>query len=74
MVVLLKAGPTDDNVILTSPECNEQGIFQKDQLVFRAGDHLVSVRSDAVAEYLLRTSVLTRSQIEQEEAAKGGLF
>ena len=55
-------------------DTNDQGIFQKDQKVFRAGDHLIEVRSDAVAEYLMKTEVLTTSEIEQEEAAKGGLF
>ena len=55
-------------------DSNDQGIFQKEQKVFRAGDHLIEIRSDAVAKYILRTEVLTKSEIEQEEAAKGGLF
>lgn len=54
-------------------DSNPQGIFVKEQRVFRAGDHLVKVSSDATAEYLLRTEVLTPSEWEQEQAQIGGL-
>ncbi len=47
-------------------DTNDRGIFQKEQKVFRAGDHLVVIRSDATADYLLRTEVLTESEFEQE--------
>ena len=47
-------------------DSNSQGIFVKEQRVFRAGDHLVQIRSDAVADYLLRTEVLTKSELEQQ--------
>jgi hypothetical protein len=55
-------------------DTNDQGIFIQEQRVFRAGEHLVQVRSDAVAEYLLRTEVLTKSEFEQEQASNDGLF
>jgi hypothetical protein len=48
-------------------DSNEQGIFVQEQKVFREGEHLVEIRSDATATYLLRTEVLTDSEIEQEE-------
>jgi hypothetical protein len=54
-------------------DTNPQGIFVKEQRVFRAGDHLVKVSSDATAEYLLRTEVLTPSEWEQEQTQIGGL-
>jgi hypothetical protein len=53
-------------------DSNAQGIFVKEQRVFRAGDHMVKVSSDATAEYLLRTEVLTRSEFEQEQKRIGG--
>lgn len=53
---------------------NAQGIFVQEQRVFRAGDHLVKISSDATAEYLLRTEVLTPSEWEQEQAQIGGLL
>ena len=46
---------------------NEQGIFVQQQKVFREGEHLVEIRSDATAGFLLRTEVLTNSEIEAEE-------
>lgn len=55
-------------------DTTDEGIFTKEQRVFRAGEHLVQVRSDAVGDYLLRTEVLTKSELEQEEAARNGLF
>ena len=55
-------------------DSNEQGIFVKEQRVFRAGDHLVEVRSDATADYLLRTEVLTADEFAAQEQQKGGLF
>jgi hypothetical protein len=48
-------------------DSNDQGIFIKEQRVFRAGDHLVKVLSDATAEYLMRTEVLTASEFEAEQ-------
>src|SRR5688500_9669045 len=48
-------------------DSNAQGIFVQDRRVFRAGDHLVRVRSDATAEYLMRTEVLTKSEFEAEQ-------
>jgi hypothetical protein len=53
-------------------DSNEQGIFVKQQKVFREGEHLVEIRSDATAEYLIRTSVLTNSEVEAEQTP--GLF
>jgi hypothetical protein len=53
-------------------DSNAQGIFIKDRKVFREGEHLVEIRSDATGEFLLRTSVLTNSEIEAEKTA--GLF
>lgn len=53
-------------------DSNAQGIFVKQQKVFREGEHLVEIRSDATAEYLIRTSVLTNSEIEAEQTP--GLF
>lgn len=47
---------------------NEQGIFVQEQKVFREGEHLVEIRSDATAKYLLRTDVLSDSEIEQEKS------
>jgi hypothetical protein len=49
-------------------DSNEQGIFVQQQKVFREGEHLVEIRSDATAEFLLRTDVLTNSEIEAEES------
>lgn len=48
-------------------DSNAQGIFVKEQRVFRAGEHLVQVRSDAVGDYLMRTEVLTPSEFEQQQ-------
>lgn len=48
-------------------DSNEQGIFVQDQKVFREGEHLVEIRSDATAKYLLRTDVLSDSELEQEK-------
>ena len=48
-------------------ESNAQDIFLQDQRVFREGEHLVEIRSDATGEYLLRTEVLTKSEYEQEQ-------
>lgn len=53
-------------------DSNAQGIFIKQQQVFREGEHLVEIRSDATAEYLIRTSVLTNSEVEAEQTP--GLF
>jgi hypothetical protein len=55
-------------------DTNEQGIFVKEQRVFRAGEHLVEIRSDATATYLLRTEVLTKKEYEAEQRDQEGLF
>ncbi len=55
-------------------DSNEQGIFVQEQKVFRAGEHLVQLRSDATATYLLRTDVLTASEIEQEASQGVGFY
>ena len=48
-------------------DSNEQGIFVQEQKVFREGDHLIEFRSDATARILLRTDVLSDSEIELEQ-------
>jgi hypothetical protein len=48
-------------------ESNPQGIFVQQQKVARAGEHLVEVRSDATASYLLRTSVLSDAEVAEEQ-------
>ncbi len=53
-------------------DINAQGVFIKDKQVFREGEHLVEIRSDSVGEYVIRTSVLTNSEIEAEQTP--GLF
>ena len=53
-------------------DTNPQGVFVQEMRVFRAGDHLVEVRSDASAEYLLRTTVLTPDEYELEQAGPFG--
>ena len=52
-------------------DSNEQGIFIQERKVFREGEHLIEVRSDATADYLLKTEVLLDSELEFEDA--GGL-
>ena len=51
-------------------DSNDEGIFVKEQHVFRAGDHLVKVQSDSFSDYLLRTEVLTKEQFEQEQKSR----
>jgi hypothetical protein len=46
---------------------DERGVFVREQKVFRAGEHLVEIRSDAAAEALLRTDVLTDSELAAED-------
>lgn len=48
-------------------ESNAQGIFVQQQKVVRAGEHLVEVRSDATASYLLRTSVVDDAELDAEQ-------
>jgi hypothetical protein len=48
-------------------DSNDEYVFTKEQRVFRAGEHLLELRSDATAKYLLRTEVLTKSEYEQEQ-------
>ena len=55
-------------------DTSSNGIFLKEERVFKGGDHLIKVLSDSVAEYLLRTEVLTKKEFEAEQAKKGGLF
>jgi hypothetical protein len=45
-----------------------RGVFLQQRRVFRAGEHLVEVRSDASADYLLRTVVLTAAEADAEAA------
>ena len=47
-------------------DSNKQGIFVQEQKVFREGEHLIEIRSDATAEYLLRTDVLSDSELALE--------
>lgn len=49
-------------------DSNEQGIFVQEQKVFREGEHLIEIRSDATARILLRTDVLSDSELEQEKS------
>ena len=39
-------------------EAGSSGIFEKQRTVFRTGDHLIEVFSDAVAEFLLKIEVV----------------
>ncbi|HEY4221057.1 MAG TPA: hypothetical protein VGO62_06935 [Myxococcota bacterium] len=55
-------------------DSNSQGIFVKEERVFRAGDHLVKIQSDSVADYLLRTEVLTKQEFDQEKASENGFL
>lgn len=55
-------------------DTNNQGIFVKEQRVFRAGDHLIEIRSDAVGDYLLRTEVLTKAEFDAQQKNQNGLF
>jgi|GEM_PF-737396 len=50
-------------------DSNSDGLYIKEMHVTRAGDHLIEVRSDAVAEFLLRTRYLTVQEWEDEQAA-----
>jgi hypothetical protein len=50
-------------------DSNAQGIFVQEQKVFREGEHLIELRSDATAEYVLRTEVLTDDELADEERA-----
>ncbi len=52
-------------------DSNAQGIFIKQERVFREGEHLIEIRSDATADYLLRTDVLSDSELALEG---GGSF
>lgn len=52
-------------------QSGNDGIWQQHQRVYREGDHLVEVRSDATGGYLLRTQVLTPDELAQEQS---GLF
>lgn len=53
-------------------DTNAQGVFVQEKRVFQRGDHLVEVRSDATAEYLLRVSVLTPDEYEREQQGPFG--
>lgn len=44
-------------------------IMVREERVYRAGDHLVEIRSDATGEYLLRTEVLTPDEYAKEQAS-----
>ena len=47
-------------------DSNAQGVFVQQRKVFREGEHLIEVRSDATADYLLRTEVLLDSELALE--------
>jgi len=49
-------------------EAGGEAILLREERVFREGDHLIEIRSDATAEYILRTSVLTPEEWDQEQA------
>jgi hypothetical protein len=51
-------------------ETDRDGIFTQEEQVFRAGDHLIEIRSDATGEYLIRPVVLTVDEWEAEQAAQ----
>ncbi len=53
-------------------EADGAGIWYKDERVFRAGDHLIEIRSDATGEYILRPEVLTVSEWEAQQAPELG--
>lgn len=53
-------------------QSGRDGIWQQHHRVYREGDHLVEIRSDAVGEYLLRTQVLTPAEFERERASLFG--
>jgi hypothetical protein len=49
-------------------DTGRDGILVLEKRVFREGDHLLEVRSDATGEYLLRTEVLTPDEFDLEQA------
>jgi len=53
-------------------EAGGEGILVREMRVFREGDHLVEIRSDATAEYILRTFVLTPDEWDREQNIVGG--
>lgn len=50
-------------------QTGRDGIWQEQHRVYREGDHLVEVRSDATGEFLLRTEVLTPDEYAKEQAS-----
>lgn len=53
-------------------QTGNDGIWQQHHRVYREGDHLVEIRSDAFGEYLLRTEVLTPDELEREQTSLFG--
>jgi hypothetical protein len=49
-------------------DTDAHGVFVQEKRVFRRGDHLVEIRSDATGSYLIRTTVLTPDEYELEQA------
>ena len=47
-------------------ESGKTGILEKEQLVHQPGDHMVEIFSDAVAEYLLKVSILSQEDLALE--------
>jgi hypothetical protein len=50
-------------------QTGRDGIWQEHHRVYREGDHLVEIRSDATGEYVLRPEVLTVDEFELEQAS-----
>jgi hypothetical protein len=50
-------------------QTGNDGIWQEIHPVYREGDHLITVRSDATGEYLLRTEVLSPDEYAAEQAS-----
>jgi hypothetical protein len=48
-------------------DSNAKGIFIQERKVFREGEHLIEIRSDATADYLLKTDVLLDSELALED-------
>jgi hypothetical protein len=54
-------------------DTGDDGIFFQDGKVFRGGDHLIEIRSDATGEYIIRPEVFTEAEYEAEEQRLRGI-
>jgi hypothetical protein len=54
-------------------DSDNRGVFTQEARLFRAGEHLVEVRSDATTGYVLRPEVLTAAEYLAEQEQQGGL-